>query len=77
MFQDYLTIYYAYMYTIIMAGGPVVLLIVINSVIVIALKRNKQDNQNDSDILTLVFVVCLFISCNVLVSFSRSLCITK
>ena len=39
VFQDYLTIYYAYMYTIVMAGGPVFLLILINSAIVIAMKR--------------------------------------
>ncbi|VDK43989.1 unnamed protein product [Cylicostephanus goldi] len=63
---DYLTIYYAYLYTIVMAAGPVSLLIVINSAIVISMKRNKGSEQKESDILTLVLVVCLFISCNVL-----------
>ncbi|ETN80172.1 hypothetical protein NECAME_09338 [Necator americanus] len=63
---DYLTIYYAYLYTIVMAAGPVSLLVVINSAIVVSMKRNKREEQNDSDILTLVLVVCLFISCNVL-----------
>ncbi|VDL69407.1 unnamed protein product [Nippostrongylus brasiliensis] len=62
----YLTIYYAYLYTIVMAAGPVFLLIMINSAIVIAMKRSRREDQNDSDILTLVLVVCLFISCNVL-----------
>uniref|UniRef100_A0A8L8JTK9 G_PROTEIN_RECEP_F1_2 domain-containing protein n=1 Tax=Heligmosomoides polygyrus TaxID=6339 RepID=A0A8L8JTK9_HELPZ len=62
----YLTFYYAYLYTIVMAAGPVLLLIVINSAIVVSMKRNKREDQNDSDILTLVLVVCLFISCNVL-----------
>ncbi|EYC36683.1 hypothetical protein Y032_0867g2771 [Ancylostoma ceylanicum] len=49
-----------------MAAGPVSLLVVINSAIVVSMKRNKREEQNESDILTLVLVVCLFISCNVL-----------
>ncbi|CAD6189081.1 unnamed protein product [Caenorhabditis auriculariae] len=62
---DYLTIYYAYMYTIMMAVGPVVLLVVINTAIVITMRRSTQDGC-ESDIITLVLVVCLFISCNIL-----------
>ncbi|VDM58453.1 unnamed protein product [Angiostrongylus costaricensis] len=62
----YLTIYYAYLYTIVMAAGPVFLLILINSAIVVSLKSKKREEQNEGDILTLVLVVCLFISCNVL-----------
>lgn len=66
--QEYMTIYYAYMYTIVMAGGPVVLLIVINTAIVVAMRRQASQNPGaQSDIVTLVLVVCLFISCNVLV----------
>ncbi|KHJ83243.1 hypothetical protein OESDEN_17060 [Oesophagostomum dentatum] len=64
--QDYLTFYYAYLYTIVMAAGPVSLLVIINSAIVIYMRRNKTGEQKESDILTLVLVVCLFISCNVL-----------
>ncbi|CAI4228730.1 unnamed protein product [Auanema sp. JU1783] len=74
---DYLTIYYAYMYTIVMAAGPVILLVAINSAIVVFMKRQEkrpklqekretEENESDSDIITLVLVVCLFISCNVL-----------
>ncbi|CAI5456258.1 unnamed protein product [Caenorhabditis angaria] len=62
---DYLTIYYAYMYTIVMAVGPVVLLIVINTAIVLSM-RKSSNNGTDSDIITLVLVVCLFITCNIL-----------
>ncbi|VDN03439.1 unnamed protein product [Thelazia callipaeda] len=61
----YLTIYYVWMYTAIMAVGPVLILIVLNSMIIFAL-RKTNDVSGDSDIITLVLVVCLFITCNVL-----------
>ncbi|KHJ78342.1 hypothetical protein OESDEN_22037 [Oesophagostomum dentatum] len=54
-----------------MAAGPVSLLVIINSAIVIYMRRNKTGEQKESDILTLVLVVCLFISCNVLVATHR------
>ncbi|TKR80290.1 hypothetical protein L596_014386 [Steinernema carpocapsae] len=68
---EYLTFYYAYLYTIVMAVGPVALLIAINTTIVIMMKRQKKKNpdgedSSDSDVTTLVLVVFLFISCNVL-----------
>ncbi|KAM3729167.1 putative G-protein coupled receptor [Dirofilaria immitis] len=61
----YLTVYYAWMYTVIMAIGPVLILIILNSAIIIAL-RNTLSVSGDSDIITLVVVVCLFITCNIL-----------
>ncbi|VBB33290.1 unnamed protein product [Acanthocheilonema viteae] len=63
--QLYLTVYYAWMYTVVMAVGPVLILIVLNSAIIIAL-RSTLSVSGDSDIITLVVVVCLFIACNVL-----------
>ncbi|UMM42655.1 hypothetical protein L5515_018399 [Caenorhabditis briggsae] len=48
-----------------MAVGPVFLLVIINSAIVISMRRSSSPNS-ESDIITLVLVVCLFISCNVL-----------
>uniref|UniRef100_A0A1I7YVA9 G_PROTEIN_RECEP_F1_2 domain-containing protein n=1 Tax=Steinernema glaseri TaxID=37863 RepID=A0A1I7YVA9_9BILA len=68
---EYLTFYYAYLYTIVMAVGPVVLLVAINSTIVIMMRRAKRKgaggaDSSDSDVTTLVLVVFLFISCNVL-----------
>ncbi|CAB3400156.1 unnamed protein product [Caenorhabditis bovis] len=62
---DYLKIYYAYMYTIVMAVGPVVFLIVLNSAIVLSMRKSNSSNC-ESDIITLVLVVCLFITCNIL-----------
>ncbi|CAK5059938.1 unnamed protein product [Meloidogyne enterolobii] len=58
----YYSVYYTYMYTVFMAVGPLVLLIVLNFGIVMnALKRPREP---DSDIISLVLVVCLFIFCN-------------
>ncbi|VDO72539.1 unnamed protein product [Onchocerca flexuosa] len=56
------------MYTVVMAVGPVLVLIILNSAIIIAL-RDPLSVSGDSDIITLVVVVCLFIICNILVSF--------
>ncbi|VDM38590.1 unnamed protein product [Toxocara canis] len=64
--QIYFTVYYAWMYTLVMAVGPVVLLIVLNSAIVVYMRRSPPQVDNDSDVITLVLVVCLFVSCNIL-----------
>ncbi|KAI6191651.1 putative G-protein coupled receptor C02B8.5 [Aphelenchoides bicaudatus] len=67
--EIYYTLYYAYLYTIVMAAGPVILLIILNSAIVVIMKQNSTDQEQSSqssDITTFVLVVCLFISCNVL-----------
>uniref|UniRef100_A0A915DHA4 G-protein coupled receptors family 1 profile domain-containing protein n=1 Tax=Ditylenchus dipsaci TaxID=166011 RepID=A0A915DHA4_9BILA len=75
--ETYFTLYYAYLYTIVMAVGPVVLLIILNSAIVLAMRfsynkevaGNNTDNTSDdstTDVITLVLVVCLFITCNIL-----------
>ncbi|CAJ0583580.1 unnamed protein product, partial [Mesorhabditis spiculigera] len=66
---DYLTIYYAYLYTIVMAAGPVILLFIINSAIVIFIRKETKKGHpvaSESDTLTLVLVVALFVSCNIL-----------
>lgn len=98
-----MTFYYAYLYTIVMAVGPILILIgiylsfndlihfakdliVLNSAIVLVIrvkdKRNKyaainkiedlsttvaSADTSSSELTTLVIVVCLFISCNILV----------
>ncbi|KAI1716334.1 7 transmembrane receptor (rhodopsin family) domain-containing protein [Ditylenchus destructor] len=86
--ETYFTLYYAYGYTIVMAVGPVLILIILNTIIVVALRSyskgakvptitTSDDNNNDgantpaddgtkTDVITLVLVVCLFISCNIL-----------
>uniref|UniRef100_A0A8R1TRZ7 G_PROTEIN_RECEP_F1_2 domain-containing protein n=2 Tax=Onchocerca TaxID=6281 RepID=A0A8R1TRZ7_ONCVO len=61
----YLTVYYAWMYTVVMAVGPVLVLIVLNSAIIIAFRKTLPVS-GDSDIMALVVVVCLFITCNIL-----------
>jgi hypothetical protein len=73
--EVYYTFYYAYLYTIVMAAGPVLLLIILNTAIVVIMRQSCNEanqsgsNQSGSDITTFVLVVCLFISCNILVSF--------
>lgn len=66
-----MTVYYAWLYTAVMAVGPVISLIILNTAIILSIKHGKKTSQDDSDsdIITLVLVVCLFISCNILVSF--------
>ncbi|KAE9547458.1 hypothetical protein FO519_009328 [Halicephalobus sp. NKZ332] len=66
--ETYYEIYYAYLYTIFMAIGPVFLLIVLNFVIFLILKKKSQEESEseESDIVTLILVVCLFIACNIL-----------
>ncbi|EFO12339.1 hypothetical protein LOAG_16195, partial [Loa loa] len=63
--QLYLTVYYVWMYSIVMAIGPVLILIILNTAIIIAL-RNTLSVSDDSNIITLVAIVCLFIACNIL-----------
>ncbi|VDK53430.1 unnamed protein product [Anisakis simplex] len=64
--EMYFTVYYAWMYTLVMAVGPVALLIALNSAIIIYMRHHPPQEDSDSDIITLVLVVCLFISCNML-----------
>ncbi|VDN58649.1 unnamed protein product [Dracunculus medinensis] len=66
--DTYLTVYYAWLYTAVMAVGPVISLIILNTAIILSIKHGKKTSQDDSDsdIITLVLVVCLFISCNIL-----------
>uniref|UniRef100_A0A914BZG7 G-protein coupled receptors family 1 profile domain-containing protein n=1 Tax=Acrobeloides nanus TaxID=290746 RepID=A0A914BZG7_9BILA len=70
--QAYFTIYYAYLYTIFMAVGPMVLLVVLNTAIIIVMRQSytsaavNSSNRTDSDVFTLVLVVCLFVTCNIL-----------
>ncbi|CAD5228364.1 unnamed protein product [Bursaphelenchus okinawaensis] len=66
--EIYFTFYYAYLYTIVMAVGPVLLLIILNTAIVIIIKNTRQNDQSGdgSDITTFVLVVCLFIACNIM-----------
>ncbi|KAH7728283.1 Protein FRPR-1 [Aphelenchoides avenae] len=70
--EVYAIIYYAYGYTIIMALGPVLLLLILNTAIVLIMRQtcagvsDRNSNQGGSDITTLVLVVCLFIACNIL-----------
>ena len=60
-----------------MALGPVLLLLILNSAIVLIMRQtcagvsDRNANQGGSDITTLVLVVCLFIACNILVSCSQ------
>lgn len=64
--ETYFKIYYAWMYSIVMAVGPVTLLIILNTTIVITVRGSQPQLDGDSDVITLVLVVCLFVSCNVL-----------
>ncbi|MFH4977805.1 hypothetical protein AB6A40_004514 [Gnathostoma spinigerum] len=65
--QTYFTVYYAWMYTLVMAVGPVILLILLNTCIIISMRNlPARQNEGDSDAITLVLVVCLFITCNIL-----------
>uniref|UniRef100_A0A914HZS0 G-protein coupled receptors family 1 profile domain-containing protein n=1 Tax=Globodera rostochiensis TaxID=31243 RepID=A0A914HZS0_GLORO len=62
MSHVYYSIYYTYMYTVFMAVGPLVLLIVLNICIVVNVLKRPHDP--DSDIISLILVVFLFIFCN-------------
>ncbi|KAI1728732.1 serpentine type 7TM GPCR chemoreceptor srw domain-containing protein [Ditylenchus destructor] len=58
----YYTVYYTYMYTTFMAVGPLLLLIVLNIFVVITVIRKGA--SEDSDTISLILVVFLFIFCN-------------
>ncbi|CAD5235764.1 unnamed protein product [Bursaphelenchus xylophilus] len=67
--EIYFTFYYAYLYTIVMAVGPVLLLIILNTAIVIIMRHTRESGQTSdsgSDIATFVLIVCLFIACNIM-----------
>jgi hypothetical protein len=70
----YIQLYYVYGYTFVMAGGPVFLLLVLNSAIIIGSRRKRLRSDEPltagTDVITLVLVVFLFIFCNTLVPFS-------
>lgn len=67
----YIQLYYVYGYTFVMAGGPVFLLCVLNSAIIIGSRRKRRRTADPlaagTDVITLVLVVFLFIFCNTLV----------
>ena len=70
----YIKLYYVYGYTFVMALGPVVLLVILNTAIIYGLSRQRNvrssEQTQSSDTITLVLVVFLFIFCNTLVSSS-------
>uniref|UniRef100_A0AC34QKR1 G-protein coupled receptors family 1 profile domain-containing protein n=1 Tax=Panagrolaimus sp. JU765 TaxID=591449 RepID=A0AC34QKR1_9BILA len=61
----YYTVYYTYMYTTFLAVGPLLLLIVLNVCVVatVFMKKN-DDNEGESDTISLILVVFMFIFCN-------------
>ncbi|KAE9549585.1 hypothetical protein FO519_007206 [Halicephalobus sp. NKZ332] len=61
----YYTVYYTYMYTTFLAVGPLLLLVVLNICVVatVATKKNN-DPEGESDTISLVLVVFMFIFCN-------------
>lgn len=60
----YTSIYYKYMYSIFLAVGPLVILILINSCIILFSMVLKLADCDPSDNVALILVVLLFISCN-------------
>ncbi|KAH7702259.1 Protein FRPR-14 [Aphelenchoides avenae] len=58
----YYTIYYTYMYTTFMAVGPLLFLIILNICVVFCVL--KYGASEDSDTISLILVVFLFIFCN-------------
>ncbi|CAG9533730.1 unnamed protein product [Cercopithifilaria johnstoni] len=59
---SYYQLYYTYMYTIFMAVGPLLLLIILNVLVVRAVLKNGA--SDDSDTVSLILVVFMFIFCN-------------
>ncbi|VDN01915.1 unnamed protein product [Thelazia callipaeda] len=58
----YYQLYYTYMYTIFMAVGPLLLIVILNALVVrVVLKKGTSD---DSDTISLILVVFMFIFCN-------------
>ncbi|GMT03125.1 hypothetical protein PENTCL1PPCAC_25299, partial [Pristionchus entomophagus] len=70
--EMYVSIYYAWMYTIVMAAGPLLLLILINTSEYENLRFFYKENTSIShdcdsgDVITLILVVALFVTCNIL-----------
>ncbi|CAD6187135.1 unnamed protein product [Caenorhabditis auriculariae] len=61
--EVYQTVYYKYMYTVFLAVGPLITLIILNSFI-IGFSVFGSSSGNMDDTMSLVLVVLLFISCN-------------
>ncbi|KAK0396443.1 hypothetical protein QR680_001717 [Steinernema hermaphroditum] len=63
---SYMLIYYKYMYSLFLAIGPLVVLVILNSCIIFATMFVKKgsDNANTGDTISLVLVVLLFLTCN-------------
>ncbi|VIO93998.1 Uncharacterized protein BM_BM4879 [Brugia malayi] len=59
---SYYQLYYTYMYTIFMAVGPLLLIVILNVLVVRAVLKNGT--SDDSDTISLILVVFMFIFCN-------------
>ncbi|MFH4975520.1 hypothetical protein AB6A40_002229 [Gnathostoma spinigerum] len=62
MNELYYKYYYTYLYTIFMAVGPLVMIVVLNACVVTAVM--KKGASEDSDTISLILVVFMFIFCN-------------
>ncbi|MFH4973579.1 hypothetical protein AB6A40_000288 [Gnathostoma spinigerum] len=60
---SYTEVYYKYMYAIFLAVGPLIILVILNSCIVVASVARKTE-EGSGDTIALVLVVLLFIICN-------------
>uniref|UniRef100_A0A7E4VQU0 G_PROTEIN_RECEP_F1_2 domain-containing protein n=1 Tax=Panagrellus redivivus TaxID=6233 RepID=A0A7E4VQU0_PANRE len=60
--QTYTYVYYYILYTVFLAVGPLVVLIILNTCIIVASVVFKKGNTDDN--ISLILVVLLFISCN-------------
>uniref|UniRef100_A0A2K6VJD2 G_PROTEIN_RECEP_F1_2 domain-containing protein n=1 Tax=Onchocerca volvulus TaxID=6282 RepID=A0A2K6VJD2_ONCVO len=58
----YYELYYTYMYTIFMAAGPLLIIVTLNASIVRVVLKNGA--SEDSDTISLIVVVFMFIFCN-------------
>lgn len=58
----YYTIYYTYCYTVFLAVGPLLLLIALNTFVICNVIKGAKNEECDT--ISLILVVCLFISCN-------------
>ncbi|CAJ0583920.1 unnamed protein product, partial [Mesorhabditis spiculigera] len=61
--EMYATVYYKYMYSIFLAVGPLILLIMLN-VCIITVSVFSSGPSNNGDTISLILVVLLFIFCN-------------
>ncbi|CAD5215838.1 unnamed protein product [Bursaphelenchus okinawaensis] len=64
--ETYTLVYYKYMYSIFLAIGPLILLIILNTCIILSTMVFKTADCDPSDNVALILVVLLFISCNVI-----------